>query len=121
MTQKKRREASNGRPGEPGWEAVPGVRLRLTLRGHKGWIARIAWSPDGRRLASPSEDKTIRIWDAVTGEVVRTLGGHANAVLSVAWSPDGRRLASASNDKTVRLWDAETGRPCERSKGIPMR
>ena len=88
---------------------MPGVRLRLTLRGHAKTVFRIAWSPDGRWLASPSEDNTIRIWDAVTGEVVRTLEEHTDSVLSVAWSPDGRRLASASNDKTVRLWDAKTG------------
>ena len=95
--------------GQPGWQPVPGVTLRLTLRGHSDWIGRIAWSPDGKWLASPSADQTIRIWDAVTGEVVRTLEGHTNRVLIVAWSPDGRRFASAANDKTVRLWDAETG------------
>jgi GTPase SAR1 family protein len=104
-------------PGEPGWEPVPGVRLRLTLRGHKDVVGRIAWSPDGRRLASPSADKTIRIWNAVTCAVVRTLEGHTEDVLSVAWSPDGRRLASASSDKTVRLWDAETGKVLRKFEG----
>ena len=95
--------------GKPGWQPVPGVTLRLTLRGHSNWIGRIAWSPDGKWLASPSKDMTIRIWDAVTGKVVRTLKGHTSEVNSVAWSPDGLRLASASHDRTVRLWDAQTG------------
>jgi WD40 repeat protein len=61
----------------------PGFKLRHTLRGHEGWITRIAWSPDGRVLASPSNDKTIRLWDADTGERYRTLEGHSNAVYSV--------------------------------------
>lgn len=53
--------------GQPGWQPVPGVTLRLTLRGHSNWIGRIAWSPDGKWLASPSKVDTTRIWDAVTG------------------------------------------------------
>ena len=52
----------------------PGVKLVRTLRGHNGWIGRIAWSPDGRMLASPSADKTIRLWDAEADECLRTLG-----------------------------------------------
>ena len=53
--------------GQPGWQPVPGVTLRLTLRGHSDLVGRIAWSPDGKWLASPSADDTMRIWDAVTG------------------------------------------------------
>ena len=56
----------------------PGVKLRHTLRGHKGYINRIAWSPDGQTLASLSRDKTIRLWDAETGELCQTLEGHSN-------------------------------------------
>ena len=56
-----------GVPGEPGWEPAPGVRLRKALRGHTHYIGRIAWSPDGKWLASPSYDRTIRIWDGETG------------------------------------------------------
>jgi WD40 repeat protein len=70
----------------------------------------VAFSPDGRSLASGSLDTTVRLWDAVTGKVVRALSGHAKGVLSVAFNPDGRSLASASEDGTVRLWDVASGR-----------
>jgi len=65
----------------------------------------VAFSPDGRLLASCSDDKTVRLWDPAAGEHRRTLTGHARIVRGVAFSPDGRLLASASDDKTVRLWD----------------
>ncbi len=117
MAKRRKNQGRSQQAGEPGWEPVPGVRLRLTLRGHKSWISRIAWSPDGRWLASPSDDNTIRIWDAVTGKMVRTLEGHTKEVWSVAWSPDWRRLASASRDKTVRLWNSETGQALRTLEG----
>jgi WD40 repeat protein len=68
----------------------------------------VAWAPDGQRIASASYDKTVRLWDAASGSLLRSLQGHENGVLSVAWAPDGQRIASASYDKTVRLWDAES-------------
>src|SRR6266516_615038 len=87
----------------------PSITLRHVLEGHADEINQIAWSPDGRILASGSKDKTIRLWDAKTGEARRTLKGHSDSILSVAWSPDGRILASGSADKTIRLWDAQMG------------
>src|SRR5437899_2159842 len=86
----------------------PGFTLHHTLRGHSSWITRIAWSPDGKMLASPSADKTIRLWNAQTGRYLRTLKGHSDFIYSVAWSPDGLMLASSSADRTIRLWDVQT-------------
>ena len=94
---------------EIGGSPVPGLTLRHVLRGHTGQINRIAWSPDGSYLASPSEDKTIRIWDARSGASVHTLQTPSNEVWSVAWSSDGRRLAGASLDDSIRLWDSASG------------
>jgi WD40 repeat protein len=77
--------------------------------GHGGKVLRAVFSPDGSRLATASEDRTVKLWDVATGEVVRTLRGHGDTVFAVAFSPDGSTLASASGDETVRLWDARTG------------
>ena len=87
----------------------PGVKLVRTLRGHTSWIGRIAWSPDGRMLASPSADETIRIWDAQTGQCIRTLDGKHNGVSSVAFDSKGHILASAGWDKTVKIWNLDNG------------
>jgi len=102
---------------EIGGSPVPGFTLRHVLRGHTGVICRIAWSPDGSYLASPSEDKTIRIWNARSGACVVTLQRHKADVNSVAWSPDGKCLASASNDQTIYLWEAISGERLQTMSG----
>ncbi|KAG9086618.1 hypothetical protein FS749_003521 [Ceratobasidium sp. UAMH 11750] len=70
----------------------------------------VAFSPNSRRIVSGSDDGTVRIWDAETGDpVLEPLKGHTRGVNSVAFSPNGRWIASGSDDETIRLWDAETG------------
>ena len=72
--------------------------------------SRSPFSPDGQTLASGGNNKMVIVWDAVTGEQMRTLVGHEHQINSVAYSPDGQALASASHDNTIRLWDAGTGK-----------
>ncbi|KAF8726639.1 hypothetical protein AX14_007619 [Amanita brunnescens Koide BX004] len=87
------------------WPAIIAV-----FEGHTDCVTSIAFSLDGKRIVSGSEDSTIRVWDARIGEVVvGPLKGHTNIVTSVGLSPDGNRIVSGSVDQTILVWDAETG------------
>ena len=83
--------------------------LMAALRGHSKTVYVLSFSPDGSRLASRSDDNTVRLWDGATGVSIATLEGHSGYVTPLSLSPDGSRLASGSDDETVRLWDGSTG------------
>ena len=81
------------------------------------YINCLKFSSDGNRIASGSSDKSVRVWDAKTGEQVKDLHGHTQEVLSVGFSPDGNRIVSGSWDKSVRVWDAKTGEQLKELQG----
>ncbi len=82
----------------------------ILITGHTDHVSAIAWSPDGRTLASASSDGDVRLWDVENRSWIASLEGHSEDVTGVTWSPDSRRLASVSNDETIRIWDFESRR-----------
>src|SRR5262249_39070785 len=83
----------------------------MTLRGHTDYVFNVAFSPDGKTLASSSQDGTAKVWDATTGRLIHDLRGHSPDICwRVAYSPDGTMLASGGRDQTVKIWDAASGR-----------
>jgi len=99
-------------PDKPGevviWD-LAGRKTTRKLTGHKGSVYAVAYSPDGARLASGSDDSTVKLWDLTAAESKTLLRGHAMKVRGVAFSPDGHTLASASQDQTVKLWGVASG------------
>lgn len=125
MTKKKPKRNSRN-TAKPAASVLPlGVKLVHTLKGHTGEIGRIAWSPDGQMLASPSMDKLIHLWDVQTGKLLHTLYGHTESVLAVAFDPTGRTLASGGGDERNRtqrnrpiyIWDVGSRALRQRLKG----
>jgi WD40 repeat protein len=81
----------------------------VILSGHSESIRSAAYSPDGARIVTASNDKTARIWDARLGKQLAVLAGHHNSVSSASYSPDGTRIVTSAADKTARVWDALLG------------
>jgi eukaryotic-like serine/threonine-protein kinase len=98
-------------PGEPTLDLLDAQSLeplRRLPQNPKNGLCSLAFSPDGRRILTGSEDGIVRVWDAASGTCLHDLVGHGNRVLCAVYSPDGKRIASGGNDNNVRIWDAET-------------
>jgi hypothetical protein len=90
------------------WDASTGADIR-TFSGHTGEVFSVAFSPDGTKVLTGSNDHTAELWDVATGNEIHAFLGHTNGVDSVAFSPDGTKVLTGSNDHTAKLWDAATG------------
>src|SRR5207237_5126611 len=77
---------------------------------HTQAVLALAWSPDGKHIASGGADGSVQVWDASTGHTYVTYSGHTAPVYAVAWSLDGKHIASGGSDGSVKVWDAATGR-----------
>jgi len=80
------------------------------IQGHDDWIESVAFSPDGSKIISGSDNNTIQVWDTSTGvEMLPPLQGHNDFICSVTFSLDGSKIISVYSDKTTQMWDASTG------------
>jgi WD40 repeat protein/energy-coupling factor transporter ATP-binding protein EcfA2 len=91
------------------YRALQASQLQMTLSGHTDWLSDVTFSPDGRYLATASYDNRVKLWDAQTGQELRTFDDHSRVVNGLAFSPDSRLLASGGSDGFIIVRDLETG------------
>ena len=113
------RPSPNGQLLEQGDYNRPGLMLRIIdaqtgaiqheVQQGEAQVTNVAWSPDGKWLATGATDKLVRIWNAATGKIEHELAGHTGTIWSLAWSADGERLASSAEDNSVRIWAPHPG------------
>ncbi|CAD6205704.1 GSCOCG00009975001-RA-CDS [Cotesia congregata] len=89
------------------WNPEKDKKPIARMTGHRQLVNDVKFSPDGRLIASASFDKSIKLWEAVTGKFIKNLHGHIQAVFSIAWSADSRLLVSGSSDSTLKVWDVK--------------
>jgi WD40 repeat protein len=87
---------------------------QVMLVGHRDYVTSVALSPDARQVLTGSFDRTMRLWDATSGQIIRVFVGHTRGVRGVTFSPDGKQALSVSEDRTMRLWDLASGRELAR-------
>ncbi|MGA1863653.1 MAG: hypothetical protein ACMUHX_01190, partial [bacterium] len=104
-------------PIVPEGERIEDIESLIHHISQNSAINTVAFSPDGKNIASGSSDNTVRLWDTSSGKEVKRFKGHSDSVSSVAFSPDGKNIASGSRDNTVRLWDTSSGKEVKRFEG----
>jgi len=104
-------------PAPAGNSGAPELVLNID---HVGEISALAVAPDSKLIASGSRDRTVKLWDAASGKLLRTLTGHREAVVSVTFAADGATLYSGSRDGTVKAWAVQTGRLVATFKGSDL-
>jgi WD40 repeat protein len=111
------------KPKPPPEKLIPPL---LEIKGHTDWINKVVYSPDGKRLATASRDRTVKVWDSASGKEVLTLKGHPGNVKSVVFTPDGKKLVSSSGKwhkekkqwlGEIRIWDAGSGKELQTLNG----
>lgn len=85
------------------------AKYLFSLKGHSHWVHSAIFSPDGKKIVTASRDKTTKIWDAQTGELLANLAENSNGVNSATFSPDSKKIVTASWNNTAKIWDAATG------------